>query len=90
MTDERDIEPAELREWANEYDDFDRRAGVLQATWTGGGAAMLRAAAAEIERLGKALRLADKALAVTVMQTAEGRTLKTQAMTAIAEALRHG
>lgn len=45
------IEPDDLRNWADEYDNFDRRAGTLQATHVGGGAVMLREAADEIERL---------------------------------------
>ena len=45
------ITPNDLRAWADEYDDFDRRAGTLQAGRVGGGAFMLRQAAHEIERL---------------------------------------
>lgn len=45
------IDPDDLRNWADEYDDFDRRAGTLQARHVGGGAAMLREAAAELDLL---------------------------------------
>ena len=49
------ITPGDLRARADEYDDFDRRAGTLKVGQVGGGAAILREAAAEIERLRAAL-----------------------------------
>lgn len=53
---ERETLVADLREWADSYDEFDRRAGTLKSLdQHSGGAVMLRQAADEIERLRVAL-----------------------------------
>lgn len=60
--------PGDLRDWADDYDDFDRRAETLKAGQVGGGAVMLRKAADEIERLRAALRMiAGEAVCVDLL-----------------------
>jgi hypothetical protein len=60
--------PGDLRDWADDYDDFDRRAETLRVGQVGGGAVMLREAAAEIERLRAALRIiAGEAVCVDLL-----------------------
>jgi hypothetical protein len=68
------------RMWRGPLSQLPRRYAVLPV-------AELQALRAENARLRAALRLADRALAVTVMQTAEGRAVKEEAMAAVERVL---